>query len=232
MLDKIDSTNLKPMATEADIRKLCRDAIKCGFRGVCVHPKWVKYSDKVLSDANMELVTVIGFPLGCNTTDVKIREAEQAHFNGATELDVVWNQEAFRSKQYLHMVEEIVKIRDAVPGLRIKVIVEVANILEKDLHIALSVVADSGVYAIKTSTGTIAYRPGLCPDLTPVVKLWKKYDSGLKIKAAGGIHEFNYGYDLVKAGADILGTSSGVYFANMITKPYLSEPFQGDDVCL
>lgn len=208
MLDKIDSTNLKPMATEADIRKLCLEAIRYKFRGVCVHPKWVSYADSVLGDNMVELVTVIGFPLGCNTIDIKLKEAAQACFNGATEVDMVWNQSSFRDGHYLRVIEEIIRIRDCIPDLRVKVIVEVAHILEKDLDIALSVVADSGAYCIKTSTGTAEDL-----DLIPVVKRWKRLGSGLKIKAAGGIHESEYVEGLLEAGADILGTSSGAHFA-------------------
>ena len=217
LLNRIDSTNLKVMASEADIRKLCRDAIKFKFRGVCVHPKWVKYASQVLADnLSLELVTVVGFPLGCNTTDIKIREAERAQRDGATEIDVVWNPEAFREHHYLQVIEEIVKIRDAVPVLGVKVIVEVTNIHEKDWGVALSVVIDSGAPCIKTSTGIARDM-----DLLPVIKCWKRPCGGFKIKAAGGIHEAEYATALLEAGADILGTSSGEHFARYVL---------GDDV--
>ena len=228
MLNIIDSTNLKPMATEQDIRRLCLEAKQYGFRGVCVHPKWVKYASEVLGKGSgLELISVVGFPLGCSTTGIKILEAEQAWLDGATEIDIVWDQAAFRAKHYLHVIEEIAKIRKVVsPYCKVKIIVEVANILKEDLATALSVVIDSGANCIKTSTGTL---PPV--DLVPIVRKWRKQNGKMMIKAAGGIHDFTYARHLLEAGVDILGTSSGLHFVKMIRKQRIT-PFQGDDTCL
>lgn len=203
----IDHTNLKPTATHSDIVKLCDEARDYGFRGICINPCWVSVTEKELKD--IEIVTVIGFPLGANCVETKIFEVEVATVNGATEIDVVWNLGAFKNRKYLQVVEELVKIVD-IAMVPVKVIVEACYLDESELIKAYQIVKDSGADYIKTSTG---FGPQGATHLA--VATWKKLgdlknSDNLKIKAAGGIRMYQSAKEFIRIGADVLGTSHGV----------------------
>jgi len=200
MNDKIDHTLLKSMATSNDIFRLCQECDEYGFRGVCVPPTYVKQASQLLKYSYYQIATVIGFPLGFHRSAVKIKEAEIALTEGATELDVVWDLGAFLSKEYLRVTTELARIVNL--GVTTKVIVESGYLTNEQLKIAHSIVKDSGAQYIKTSTG---YSPGA--DIQ-TVKLWKKL-GGLKIKASGGISTLVTAQEFINNGADIIGTSHG-----------------------
>lgn len=220
----IDHTNLKPTASVGDIRKLCNEAIEYEFRGVCVHPCHVNTAFQCLREhSDIKLIGVVGFPLGANTTDIKLSEAEEVISHGVDEIDVVWDIGAFRSKEYLRTTLQLGKIVETLrndfefEGM-IKVIVEICYLSVDDLVKAYQVVLDSGADCIKTSTG---FGPNI--NLKPVVnwyavKTWnaqrKSGRGDLKIKASAGIRSRETAQYLVDCGADILGTSSGVKIMN------------------
>ncbi|MER2063530.1 MAG: deoxyribose-phosphate aldolase, partial [Alkalibacterium sp.] len=112
----IDHTLLKPESTDMDVQKVCLDAKEYNFKSVCINPGWVKYTADLLKDSDVETCTVIGFPLGANTSKVKAFEAEQAVKEGATEVDMVINIGALKSEDYALVYEDIKAVVDAVSG--------------------------------------------------------------------------------------------------------------------
>jgi deoxyribose-phosphate aldolase len=200
MNEYIDHTNLQPNATKEDILRLCGEAAHFNFRGVCVLPHYVSLASSRPHD--FEISTVIGFPLGCTATHVKVVEAHQAINNGATELDLVWNQAAFANHKYLDVLRDIKAVVDL--GLLVKVIVEECYLSEEGRQVAHNIVSDSGAFCIKTSTGM-----GKGNATIKTVKMWRNL-GGPKIKASGGIKDYDTTKAFVDAGADIIGTSSGV----------------------
>lgn len=200
----IDHTNLKPNAIDKDIYDLCREAIEYKFRGVCVFPSYVRLAAGYKQHwyADFEISAVIGFPCGCTSKDVKVKEALLAVRDGATELDFVWNQADFANSNYLAVLKDIAAVVQI--GVPVKVIVEECNLSEESVLRAHQIVSDSGAFCIKTSTG---WGPGNATFKT--VKTWRHL-GGIKIKASGGIRDRMTAEGFIASGADIIGTSSGV----------------------
>ena len=126
----IDHTNLKPYTTKENIEKLCNEAVEYGFASVCVNPYYVKLASELLKDTNIAICTVIGFPLGQNTIDVKEFEAINAVQNGADEIDMVINIGALKDKKYDYVKKEIETIRDSIDGKILKIIIEKCYLTE------------------------------------------------------------------------------------------------------
>lgn len=202
----IDHTNLKPTATIEDITKLCEEAKKYHFASVCVHPYYVRLASELLKNSNVEVGTVIGFPLGANTMEVKSFEAINAIENGATEIDMVINLSALKNKDYDYVKEEIEEIRDAIDGHTLKVIIETCYLEEAEIIKMTEICNDTFVNFIKTSTG-FGSRGASIED----VKIMKEHKNDiLEIKASGGIRDINQAEAMIREGATRLGTSSGV----------------------
>ena len=202
----IDHTNLKPTATGTDIVQLCNEAKKYNFRAVCVYPCWVYLANNQLKDSDIKIATVVGFPIGANCSRIKANEAATAISHGANEIDMVWNLGWFKENKYLAVMEEITKIVDLVQfdyEAIVKVIVETYYLNKDEIVKAHQIVKDSGAQYIKTSTGAVSGA-----QLEDIIT-WKRL-GGLKIKASGGIKTYPLARIFVTAGADILGTSSGV----------------------
>ena len=129
----IDHTNLKNTGTLKDIEKLCDEAIKYKFASVCVYPYYVPLAKSLLKDTNVEVCTVIGFPSGMSTKEVKVYEAIDAIEKGATEIDMVINIASLKNKDYEYVKEEIEEIRDAIDGKVLKVIIETCLLTEDEI---------------------------------------------------------------------------------------------------
>lgn len=206
----IDHTLLTPTARETDIRKVCEEAWIHQFKAICVAPSFVAYTKEMMEfcPVKIEIATVIGFPLGYSTTRVKMLEAEEALQHGATELDVVINMSQFKSMAYLSIRDEIsqlVKLSHK-QGAILKMIIETAYLDSFDLYTACEICAESGVDFVKTSTG---FAP-TGADLETVRKMRSILPAGIKIKASGGIKTYEQALAFIQAGADRIGTSSGV----------------------
>ena len=202
----IDHTNLKNTATLKDIEKLCNEAIKYKFASVCVYPYYIPLAKSLLKDSNVEVCTVIGFPSGMATKEVKVYEAIDAVEKGATEIDMVINIAALKNKDYNYVKEEIEEIRDAIDGKVLKVIIETCLLNEEEIIKMTEICNETFVNFIKTSTGFSEYGARACD-----VELINKYKSEvLEIKASGGIKDIDIAEDMINAGATRLGTSSGV----------------------
>ncbi len=202
----IDHSVLKPYLTYEDIEKACYDAIEYKFFAVCVNPFFVKRTYEILKNTDVKICSVVGFPLGENTLKTKLVEATTAINEGADELDIVWNIGAFKSKDYTYVEEEIKTIVCYTQGVVHKIIVETAYLTEEEKKLAVEIVRNSGAEFIKTSTG-FAPKGAEVKD----VKLFKELSKNkIKVKAAGGIRNYNQAIEMIKAGADRIGTSSSL----------------------
>lgn len=203
----IDHTLLKADATEKDIKKLCKEAKDYEFFSVCVNPCFVKYAKKCLKGSNVKVCTVIGFPLGANNTKVKLLEAKKAISDGADEIDVVFNIGKFKDKKYNYVKKELIKIVELCgKKVVVKVIIETCYLAKEEIVNACELVYECGVDFVKTSTGY-----GSNGAIVEDVKLMKQIcKDKLKIKASGGIKTLAQVEQFILAGAERIGTSSGV----------------------
>ena len=202
----IDHTNLKANATKEDIKKLCDEAIKYKFASVCVNPCYVELASSLLEGTNVEVCTVIGFPLGANNVRTKEYEPIIAIEDGAKEIDMVINIGALKNKDYEYIKEEIESIRDAIDGNTLKVIIETCYLTDDEIKKMTEICNETFVNFIKTSTG-FGTRGASVND----VEIMNKYKNEvLEIKASGGIKTIEFAEELINAGATRLGTSSGV----------------------
>ncbi|WP_457625223.1 deoxyribose-phosphate aldolase [Persephonella sp.] len=202
----IDHSNLKPYATFEDIEILCKEAVHYRFYSVCVNPFYVKYAKTILNGSDVKVCSVVGFPLGANTPKTKLVEASTAINDGADELDIVWNIGAFKSGDYSFVEHELKTIISYTKDVIHKVIVETAYLNEEEKRIAVEIVMNAGAEFIKTSTG-------FAPEGAKIedIKLWKKIADGkIKIKAAGGIRDYETAVEMIKAGADRIGSSHSI----------------------
>jgi len=202
----IDHTLLKPFSTGEQVKTLCREAIEYGFASVCIYPPYVSICKKILSEQNIAICTVVGFPFGANMTSVKAYETELAINEGADEIDMVINIGAFRDKDFDYVINDIKKVKNICGKHILKVIIETAYLDDREKVDACNICRDAGADFVKTSTG-------FAPSGATVedVKLLKKTaGDSLKIKAAGGIKTRTFAEELIAAGADRLGTSSSI----------------------
>ena len=201
----IDHTNLSPTATQEDVRRLCAEAVEYGFKSVCVLPAHVEYVAHLLSGSRVLPCTVIGFPLGGNTKSNKIREAVTAYRQGAEELDMVINIAALKEGNYDLVLSEIKSLVKDVPAIT-KVIIETCYLTDHEKKIACELAMDAKADFVKTSTGF-----GSGGATVEDIRLMRKVVGGyLKIKASGGIRSLDSMLEMLDAGADRIGTSSGV----------------------
>lgn len=206
----IDHTNLKPFATEGDIIKLCREAREYGFASVCVNPAYVSLAKRELGNSSVKVCTVIGFPLGQNTTEIKVAETKGAYLDGCDEFDMVINVGKLKDGDYGYVREEISAVVTAAGGRCVKVIIETGLLTDSEKEIATRLSCEGGAHFVKTCTGVSA---GVAT--VEDVRLMKANATpGVKIKASAGIRSYTDAMKLVKAGADRLGTSAGIAIIN------------------
>ncbi|MGZ7069924.1 MAG: deoxyribose-phosphate aldolase [Methanobacterium sp.] len=203
----IDHTNLKPDTTLNDIEKLCMEAKTYGFASVCVNPSNVNFAAESLKSEDIEVCTVIGFPLGANTSRIKSLETKEAVENGATEIDMVMNIGAFKSGFDVKVSKEIDEVISVSNGNKVKVIIETALLTSNEIIKACEIIKETKADFIKTSTG-VGYPGAKVEDIELIKKTIGS--SPLKIKASGGIRDLKTTLKMINAGATRIGTSSGV----------------------
>ena len=205
----IEHTLLKQDATKAEITKLLDEAIQYDFLGVCVNPCNVKYAKEYLKNSAFKVVTVIGFPLGQNTKEVKILETIDAIKNGADEIDMVINVGLLKDKAYGAIVDEISAIKGACQGHNLKVILETDLLTQDEIKKACELCIEAKADLVKTSTGFVKNGVGAkAEDVALMFNTVK--DAGMQVKASGGIRDKEAALKMIEAGAVRLGTSSGV----------------------
>ena len=202
ILSKVDHTLLNPKATWEEIKNICDDGMKYCTASVCIPPSFVKRAKEYVGE-NLKICTVIGFPNGYNTTDVKIFETENALKNGADEIDMVINLGDLMDKNYDNILSEITKIKAVCCTKILKVIIETCLLNEEQKIKMCEIVTKSGADFIKTSTG-FSTGGATFED----IELFAKYvGKNIKIKAAGGISSIADAEKFISLGADRLGTS-------------------------
>ena len=202
----IDHTLLKP-ATKKQIETLCEEAKTYNFASVCVNPCHVKDAAALLNGSDVKVCTVIGFPLGENATKAKVDETKIAIKQGATEIDMVMNQSWAKSNSWGKVQKEIAAIKKACGALTLKVILETCNLSDKQIVAACKASVAAGADFVKTSTGF-----GKGGATVEAVKLMHDTvaEHGLKVKASGGVHNYEEALAMVNAGASRIGASCGV----------------------
>ncbi len=205
----IEHTLLKQDAKLEDFIKLFNEAKEHKFLGVCINPAYVKLAKENLKDSDVKVVTVIGFPLGANRSDVKAFEASKAVEDGADEIDMVINVTAIKNKDYDFVVNDIKTVKAACKDKPLKVILE-TDLLEKDeIKKACELCVEAKADLVKTSTGFVKNGVGAkAEDVKLMYETVSPY--GLKVKASGGIRDKEAAIKMIEAGAERLGTSSGV----------------------
>lgn len=205
----VEHTLLKQDARKADLIKLFEEAKEYKFLGVCINPCYVKLAKENLKDTDVKVVTVIGFPLGANTTETKIFETIQAVKDGADEIDMVINVTKVKEHETDFLVEEIKLIKSACGGKNLKVIIETDLLTKDEIKYACECAIQGGADFVKTSTGFV--KGGVGAKAEDVELMYNTVHSyGLQVKASGGIRDKESALAMIKAGATRLGTSSGV----------------------
>ena len=202
ILSKVDHTLLNPKATWEEIKNICDDGMKYSTASVCIPPSFVKRAKEYVGN-RLKICTVIGFPNGYNTAEVKIFETENAIENGADEIDMVINLGDLMDKNYDNILSEITKIKSVCGERVLKVIIETCLLSEEQKIKLCEIVTKSGADFIKTSTG-FSTGGATFED----IELFAKYvGENVKIKAAGGISSIADAEKFISLGADRLGTS-------------------------
>ncbi|MGI8958455.1 MAG: deoxyribose-phosphate aldolase [Bryobacteraceae bacterium] len=221
----IDHTLLKPEAARADVARLCDEARQFSFISVCVNPYWVRFAAELLTDSSVNVGTVVGFPLGANTAGAKLAEAQIALSSGAEQLDMVQNIGALRSQEFEVVRKEIADVAALAHsrGAILKVILETSLLSEEEKIAACTLAVEAKADFVKTSTG-FAVAGATLED----VKLIRQVvGPSLGVKASGGIRTLEDLRLMVSAGANRIGTSSGVSIVREITGPVTGAFSQG-----
>lgn len=203
---RIEHTLLRPDATAKDIENLCNEARRYAFWAVCVNPSWVSLARRLLYGSEVRVCTVIGFPIGAALADVKIFEAIRAVEEGADELDMVMNIGLGREGRWDLVRKEVEAFVLSTPSAVHKVIIETGLFDESGIRDAAKSIADGGAQFVKTSTG-FGPRGATLRDIKVIRSV---IGPGTKIKAAGGIRTIEEVTNFLGAGAERIGTSSGV----------------------
>jgi deoxyribose-phosphate aldolase len=208
----IDHTLLKPNTTEDQIVKLCEEAKEYSFASVCVNPTWVALAAQLLKDApDVKVCTVIGFPLGATTPEVKAFETTNAIENGATEVDMVINIGALKDKQYELVERDIQAVVKAAEGNALtKVIIETSLLTEEEKKAACELAVKAGADFVKTSTGF----SGGGATAEDIALMRKVVGPNLGVKASGGVRDLSDAKAMIDAGATRIGASAGVAIVN------------------
>lgn len=207
----IDHTLLKPDATQDQVAQLCYEAKKHSFASVCINPSYVKLCADLLKDSDILVCTVIGFPLGATSTETKAFEAQKALRDGATEVDMVINVGALKSRDYELVERDIAAVARAVHsgGAILKVIIEAALLTDEEKVAACQLAKVAGADFVKTSTG---FGPGGAT-AEDVALMRRVVGSGMGVKASGGIRNYADAKKMIAAGASRIGASASVKIA-------------------
>lgn len=200
----VDHTLLKATATPEQIQALCETARELNTASVCVNPCNIRQAAKLLEGSPVKVCTVIGFPLGANTSAVKAFETKDAIANGADEVDMIINIGALKAGNVALVEEDIRSVVEAANGTLVKVIIECCYLTDEEKKLACKACVNAGADFVKTSTGF-----GTGGATVADVRLMRaSIPDTMKVKAAGGMHSWQEALDMVEAGADRLGTSS------------------------
>lgn len=203
----IDHTILKPEASVEAVEKICKEALEHKFASVCINPCHVALCSKLLKDSSVKVCTVIGFPLGATTKEVKVFETKNAIDNGAEEVDMVINIGALKDKNYDYVKEDIKAVVEAARGKALsKVIIETCLLTDDEKIIACKLSKEAGADFVKTSTGFST--GGATKDDVKLMRDTVGLDMG--VKASGGVRSTEDALNVIEAGASRIGASASI----------------------
>jgi deoxyribose-phosphate aldolase len=205
----IDHTSVKPTATKDGVAKLCEEAEKYRFGSVCVNPTYVSLATRLLKETDVKVCSSVGFPFGATLPEAKAFEARRAVENGACEIDMVINIGALKSGDYETVkrdIEAVVDVKRYQNDLVVKVIIETGCLTDEEKVMACKLAKEAGADFVKTSTGFI--KGGATVEDVRLMRETVGEDMG--VKAAGGIRTFKQALAMIEAGANRIGTSTGV----------------------
>ena len=203
----LDNTLLRPTSTRDEMLRLCEESAERHFAAVCILPCWVGAAARALSGTDVKVCTVVSFPFGADTRLAKVFEAKNAVANGATEIDVVMNLTRFKSGELDYVRDDLRGVADAVKGAALlKVIIETCYLSPDEIDTASRLVQEAGADFVKTSTGT-AGGGATAEDIRRIRRAVGA--SAIGIKASGGIKTVEMALQMLDAGANRIGTSSG-----------------------
>lgn len=200
----IDISLLDPNATESDIINLCNEAKKHNFYAVCINSSHVTITKQLLLESEVKICTTVGFPHGSMSTKAKVFEAENAIAEGADEIDMVINLGYLKGKNYISVLKDINDVKSAIGKTPLKVIIEISELSKNEIVKACEICLDAKVDFIKTSTGFS--KSGATFTAVKIIK--KIVKDRAKIKASGGIRDFETAVKYIESGADRIGTST------------------------
>ncbi|HFI0667475.1 TPA: deoxyribose-phosphate aldolase [Streptococcus suis] len=206
----IDHTILKPEATQEQVEKILSEAKEYDFASVCVNPTWVSLAAESLKDSDVKVCTVIGFPLGANTSAVKALETKDAIANGADEIDMVINVGALKAGNDALVLDDIKAVVDASGDKLVKVIIETCLLTDDEKVRACQLSKEAGADYVKTSTG---FSTGGAT-VADVALMRKTVGPDMGVKASGGARSYEDAIAFIEAGASRIGASSGVAIMN------------------
>lgn len=206
----IDHTILKPETTQEQVEKILSEAKEYDFASVCVNPIWVSLAAESLKDSDVKVCTVIGFPLGANTSAVKAFETEDAIANGADEIDMVINVGALKAGNDALVLDDIKAVVDASGDKLVKVIIETCLLTDDEKVRACQLSKEAGADYVKTSTG---FSTGGAT-VADVALMRKTVGPDMGVKASGGARSYEDAIAFIEAGASRIGASSGVAIMN------------------
>lgn len=206
----IDHTILKPETTQEQVEKILSEAKEYDFASVCVNPTWVSLAAESLKDSDVKVCTVIGFPLGANTSAVKAFETKDAIANGADEIDMVINVGALKSGNDALVLDDIKAVVDASGDKLVKVIIEACLLSDDEKMRACQLSKEAGADYVKTSTG---FSTGGAT-VADVALMRKTVGPDMGVKASGGARSYEDAIAFIEAGASRIGASSGVAIMN------------------
>jgi len=200
----IDYTLLKSTSTEREIIDLCHEAKRNNFYAVCINTGYVALAKQLLSNSNVKVCTVVGFPLGAMSTAAKVYEAKQAIKDGADEIEMVMNLGFLKSKNYVSVLKDIIDVRLAIGKTPLKVILEISELNKNEIIKACEICLDARADYIKTSSGFS--KSGATLTATKIIK--KTIRDAAKIQVAGDIKDMETSIKFVEAGVHRVGLSA------------------------
>ncbi|RSK25621.1 deoxyribose-phosphate aldolase [Bacillus sp. HMF5848] len=202
----IDHTALKPQTTKEEIVRLCEEAKQYNFASVCVNPTWIVTAAAALKGTDVDVCTVIGFPLGANTPETKAFETKDAIEKGATEIDMVINIGALKDGNETLVEQDIRAVVEAANGTLVKVIIETCLLTEEEKVKVCQLAVKAGAHFVKTSTG---FSTGGAT-VEDIALMRKTVGPDIGVKASGGVRSLEDAEAVIEAGATRIGASSGV----------------------
>jgi deoxyribose-phosphate aldolase len=211
----IDQTNIEHFATEEDIKKTCQEAIKYNFRGVCVNTQWISMASRELKGSDIKTIALIDPPMGQSSHPKRVELCKNARKNGADELDIVINVIDMKYERYKEVLDDLGELCKILPT---KVIIGSGYLTDKEIEKASELVKKAGAFCVKTATEKDPLEHIELKEKVKHLIIMKNAAPGLKIKASGKIQTLKDFKMMIKAGADIIGTSFGVKIVKAVNR--------------